>query len=225
MENNYINLTPEERAILQSYIPVVEGLGHYLGEGYEIILHNLESLEHSVMQIVNGHYSGRKIGSPITDFALAMLKQIEQTEDHSAITYFNQNANGTLLKSATIPIPGKKNKIIGMICINFYMNVPFSTLLSQFVPPAAGSLAAQNQTETFTEDVDDLIAGALSDVKDAILNNPAIPVQNKNKEIVTVLYQRGIFNLKDAVIKVAALLNISKNTVYMHIRNLKNEKN
>ena len=46
-------------------------------EGYEVILHNLESLEHSVMQIVNGHHSGRKIGAPITDLALGMLSQIE----------------------------------------------------------------------------------------------------------------------------------------------------
>ena len=32
----------------------------------------------------------------------------------------------------------------------------------------------------------------------------------------------GIFNMKDSVVKGAALLGISKNTVYMHIRNFKN---
>ena len=75
MKKEYITLTQNERMILQSYIPVVQGLGQYLGEGYEVILHNLESLEHSVMQIVNGHHSGRKIGAPITDLALGMLSQ------------------------------------------------------------------------------------------------------------------------------------------------------
>ena len=42
----------------------------------------------------------------------------------------------------------------------------------------------------------------------------------KNKEIVAILYQKGIFNLKDSVITIANHLGISKNTVYMHIRNM-----
>ena len=60
-------------------------------------------------------------------------------------------------------------------------------------------------------------------VKDQIFMHMSISTNNKNKEIVTALYKKGIFNLKDSVIKVAGRLNISKNTVYMHIRNLKNE--
>lgn len=224
MDKQYLILTPNERLILQSYIPVVEGLGRYLGEGYEIILHNLESLEHSVIQIVNGHYSGRKVGSPITDFALGMLAQIESSKDHSAISYFNRRQDGVILKSTTIPIPGEENRIIGMICINFYTNLPLSTVIQQLIPEDINPLQNfSHNTETFTENVDELIETALADVKDMILNNTAISANNKNKEIVTALYKRGIFNLKDSVIKVADRLNISKNTVYMHIRNLKNE--
>lgn len=225
MEKEYLHLTPNERMILQSYIPVVEGLGHYLGEGYEIILHNLESLEHSVMQIVNGHHSGRKIGSPITDLALAMLSQIENSKNHSAISYFNRRPDGVILKSTTIPIPGDKDRIIGMICINFYTNLPLSTLIQGLIPENFSSLQnIPHKTETFTENIDELIEAALTDAKNSILNNFSISSNNKNKEIITALYQKGIFNLKDSVIKVASRLNISKNTVYMHIRNLKNEQ-
>lgn len=224
MKKEYITLTQNERMILQSYIPVVQGLGQYLGEGYEVILHNLESLEHSVMQIVNGHHSGRKIGAPITDLALGMLSQIENSKDHCAISYFNRRQDGVIQKSTTIPIPGEGNRIIGMICINFYTNIPLSTVIQQMIPENLNSLQSfPHTTETFTENVDDLIETALADVKDQILNDTSISTNNKNKEIVTALYKKGIFNLKDSVIKVAGRLNISKNTVYMHIRNLKNE--
>lgn len=224
MDKQYIVLTPHERMILQSYIPVVEGLGNYLGEGYEIILHNLESLEHSVMQIVNGYHSGRKVGAPITDLALAMLAQIESSKDHSAISYFNRRPDGVVLKSSTIPIPGENGRIIGMICINFYTNTPLSAIISPLIPESAAALGElSHKTETFTEDVDELIEMALADVKDIILNDTSVSANNKNKEIITALYKRGIFNLKDSVVKVAEKLNISKNTVYMHIRNLKNE--
>lgn len=40
----------------------------------------------------------------------------------------------------------------------------------------------------------------------------------KNKVIVTMLYHQGIFQFKDAVVKIANILGISKNTVYMHLR-------
>ena len=224
MKKEYITLTQNERMILQSYIPVVEGLGQYLGEGYEIILHNLESLEHSVMQIVNGHHSGRKIGAPITDLALGMLSRIENSKDHSAISYFNRRQDWVILKSTTIPIPGEGNRIIGMICINFYTNLPLSTVIQQLIPEDLNFLQSlPHTTETFTENVDELIETALADVKDQVLSDASISTNNKNKEIVIALYKKGIFNLKDSVIKVANRLNISKNTVYMHIRNLKNE--
>ena len=224
MKKEYITLTQNERMILQSYIPVVQGLGQYLGEGYEVILHNLESLEHSVMQIVNGHHSGRKIGAPITDHALGMLSQIENSKDQSAISYFNRRQDGVILKPTTIPIPGEGNRIIGMICINFYTNIPLSTVIQQMIPEDLNSLQSfPHTTETFTENVDDLIEAALDDATDQIFFDTSISTNNKNKEFVTALYKKGIFNLKDSVIKVAGRLNISKNTVYMHIRNLKNK--
>lgn len=49
MEQTEIVLTPAERLILNSYRDLVCGLEDYLGIGYEIVLHSLESMEHSVL--------------------------------------------------------------------------------------------------------------------------------------------------------------------------------
>ena len=67
-----------------------------------------------------------------------------------------------------------------------------------------------------TQATDELIENVLGETKQRILNDSSISSQNKNKRIVEELYAKGIFNIKDAVIKVAGLLGISKNTVYMH---------
>ena len=76
MEQTEIVLTPAERLILNSYRDLVCGLEDYLGIGYEIVLHSLESMEHSVIAIANGHYTNRHEGSPITDPlpSLSMVK-------------------------------------------------------------------------------------------------------------------------------------------------------
>ena len=39
--------------------------------------------------------------------------------------------------------------------------------------------------------------------------------------IIEILYQQGVFNMKNAVEHVAELLEISKNTVYLHLRSVK----
>lgn len=76
--------------------------------------------------------------------------------------------------------------------------------------------------ETFAENVDGLIVTSLNSVREMVQNDMMILPSNKNKAIVKILYDRGIFNIKDSVIKVAELMGISKNTVYMHLRNIQN---
>ena len=204
---------------------MILSLGEYLGDGYEIILHSLENLQHSVIENVNGHYSGRKNGAPITDLALSMLSQIKEEPSQPAVCYMNHSKRGVPLRSCTIPITGEGERIIGLICINFYTDIPLSSLLAKFYPEMPDSFTeSTSATENFADNTDELIENVLYKIQHQVLNDITISVQNKNKEIITQLYQRGIFNIKDAVLKVASLLEISKNTVYMHLRNLKEKE-
>lgn len=118
MDIPYIELTATDRQILNSYALMLDGLGAYLGEGYELVLHSLESLDHSVIKIINGHYTGRKEGSPITDLALKMLGELERDPARTVSPYFNKNKSGALLRSCTIPITGEHGRIIGLLCMN-----------------------------------------------------------------------------------------------------------
>ncbi len=45
--------------------------------------------------------------------------------------------------------------------------------------------------------------------------------QSQNQQIVLNLYEKGIFDIKDAINQVADRLNISKHTVYLYIRQFK----
>ncbi len=222
MEREVI-LTEKERFVMDSYAKTVEFLGQYMGSGYEIILHSLENLNHSVIQIVNGHYSKREIGAPITDLALKMLDNIQRDGEATALHYFNRNKNGILLKSSTIPIFGEEQRIIGLLCINFYTNVPLMEVINEFVPLCAD--ANDSSIENFSTDVDQLIMDALEKARAKVMPDDTISTANKNKEIILHLNQVGIFQLKDGVVKVADLMKISPNTVYLHLRNFKkNEK-
>lgn len=216
MHRKNIVLSKTDRIVLDSYKEVLNGLAAYLGEGYEFVLHSLENLEHSVVAIVNGHYTNRRIGSPITDLALYMLDQIEAGTLKDDATYYSKNKDGAPLKSSTIAIRGEHGRIIGLLCINFYMNTPLSKILSSF---ASGQLVPATLTENFVDNTDDLVTNVVSKLKEEILADNTVLPSCKNKEIIYRAYLQGIFHFKDAVLLVADILSISKNTVYLHLRN------
>lgn len=93
MSEYNVPFTDEDHRILSSCVTLVEGLADYLGGGYEIVLHSLEDVEHSVVKIINGHHTGRTTGAPITDLALSMLSRIEN-ENGRAISPIFQEQKG-----------------------------------------------------------------------------------------------------------------------------------
>lgn len=220
-----IELTKVDYAILDSYRDFCDGLSEYLGNGYEIVLHSLHDLEHSAIKVINGYHTGRKEGAPITDLALFWLENIRRKAGKDVYSsYFSSNKFGDPLRSTTIPIYGENDRIIGLMCINFYMNTPLSDVLKTLGVDAALALSAAApptaRLENYVDDIGDMIAHTLREVTEEVRALGSITAPNRNKEIIARLDERGIFKLKNGVQECATLMGISKNTVYMHLRNL-----
>ena len=210
-------LSPADRLIIDSYKTTMEGLASYYGDAFEFVLHDLTDLDHSIIKILNGSHSGSREGAPITDLALSMLEQIRKNDASKPfVSYTSKNKYGRPVRSTTIVVFGEKQKVIGMLCINLYLDSPLSSLLQNFsLNPQADFV-----TENFSSDSDELIARSLERVKNEVETDDAVPQHLKNKEIVTILYHQGIFKLKNAVQFISEDLGISKNTVYLHLRAL-----
>lgn len=214
-----MKLTKTDRQILKSYASMVEGLGAYLGSVYEISLHSLEDYNHSVIKIVNGYHSGRTVGAPLTDLALNMLKRIQDQGLSSTEEFTSYNAInpiGEHLKSSTIPVLGENNRVIGMLCINLYLDAPLSEMLDCLM----GTKNENTEQEYFASNMSDAIANAVNDARSQVMFNSSISPVNKNKELIRILHEKGIFRIKNSVSQVARALGISKNTVYLHLRGI-----
>ena len=208
MSEYNVPFTDEDHRILSSCVTLVEGLADYLGGGYEIVLHSLEDVEHSVVKI-------------ITDLALSMLSRIENENRPGYISYFSRNKKGEPLKAATIAIRGVGGRIIGLLCINFYLNTPLSHLLDSLCAPAQQSPAV---TETFAENTRELVVQSVEQARAQVMADGSILPSNKNREIVALLHRWNIFKIKDSVPLTAQALDISPNTVYLHLRNVRQEE-
>lgn len=213
------NQSASNSEILSSYIHIAEATAEFWGECCEVVVHNLANLDHSVMFIVNGHLSSRQVGAAISDVTLSFLNRMISEPDLHHLYYFAKNNNGETFKASMCAIYGENKTIIGLFCMNLYLSTPISSFMHCMMPEGSGK--QESLSETFVDDTKELMLNALEDAKKAVYTNLSILPSNRNKEIVSILHHKGIFNLKDSVITIAEHLGISKNTVYMHIRNLK----
>ena len=75
-------------------IPVADFLGAVLGENTEIIVHDLTNYDHSVVHIINGHISNRKIGDSITDLMLNFITTQSKGDQQFICKYNSKTADG-----------------------------------------------------------------------------------------------------------------------------------
>lgn len=223
--NNELNiqLTYVDKIILNSYKSTLDGLATYLGSAYEIVLHSLEDHDHSAIKVINGFHTNRKEGAPITNVALRMLEKIKKNETKDMdVTYFTKNKKGEPLKATTTAILGENDRIIGLLCINFNLNTSLASVIEDISQDTLYSLEAgtpNKGTEIFSSDSKELIIEVVEEVHAEVKADETINPSNENKEIIYRLKEKGIFNLKNAVNITANTLDISKNTVYLHLRN------
>ncbi|SUT95189.1 helix-turn-helix transcriptional regulator [Actinobacillus lignieresii] len=208
----------EDHAILASYFPIVDGIAALIGDHCEIVLHSLEFLENSAIYIANGHNTDRKIGSPLTDKALKSLHQMKT--DSVSKPYFTRSKGGVLMKSVTIAIRNSKQHVIGFICININLDVPVSQFLSTFIAPLQED---EDTSVNFASSVEELVIQTIENTIEETMADRNVANNNKNRHIVVSLYEKGIFDIKDAINQVADLLNISRHTVYLYIRQIKQD--
>lgn len=224
IQNLQIPLTTCDRNILDAVAIVVDGIALFLGEGCEVALHSLENPEKALIKIVNNHHTRREVGAPLTDHGAQLILDYKENKGKVTSTYTTTSASGDPMRSVFTVITNEEGPI-GLLGINFNMNIPLAEFLSTFSlfnrPVARDSQTAAQST---ANSIDDLVYNAVNKMVHKISSDTGIPNHEKNKYIVFGLQENGIFEIKGAVVQVAEELHLSKFTIYSYIRELK-EKN
>ena len=84
----------------------------------------------------------------------------------------------------------------------------------------------QNETSSvnFASSVEELVVQTVEKTIEEVNADRSVSNNNKNRQIVISLYEKGIFDIKDAINLVADRLVISRHTVYLYIRQIKQEQ-
>ncbi len=213
-------LSAQDRAVLHSMGEIARAIGRQFGEYCEVVVHSLEDYDRSIVELENGHITGRSVGGPMTDFALSILERLEQGEQAELYgPYYSTTENGRRLKSTTAVIRGEEKQPIGFLCINTDVSAPLDLFIRSLLPEQ--QRVEQEVTEHFPLTAQDLLDTAFREAFALVNGQTGISPTEKNKRVVEELYRRGIFHVKNGIDVVADKLGVSRYTVYNYIREVK----
>ncbi|MEZ9304944.1 hypothetical protein BCV02_02945 [Vibrio breoganii] len=221
MSVQQVKFTKEDKKSLQHYFRIADTIADLIGPHCEVLIHSFESLENSVVKIVNGHHTGREIGSPITDLGLRMWSEFERTGEVSPKCYFTKSSDGAMMKSTTCVLAGENGKAIGMLCINMNLSHPFPEIMKTLMPDVSVSNFLEN--EHFSTSAGDVIYQALEQAIHEVDGDSSVTPKGRNKAITKHLFDNGIFELKETTTQVAEKLGITRQAIYKFLREFKSE--
>lgn len=210
--------------IMKHYEVLTNFLGNVLSDNYEIALLDLREGKRCITAIANGQNSGRTVGAPLTDLALKIIREGIWKKEPYLLNYSGLTRDKKPLISSTLFIK-EGQELLGMLCLNvdtqIYQELCQSILklggLSNVSPTSTIIDLPVEHTETFTNDIGDMIASAMPDY---IMEN-RIPADRLTQEekisIVKQLNEKGVFMIKGAVSEAALKLNCSDATIYRYL--------
>ena len=190
-----------------------------------------------IIAIANSHISGRKLGAPLTNMSLSILrdKSYEHTDYH--LHYYSINVNGKDLRSSTFFIKDN-GKLIGLLCINFgdsrcqnicdrILSLCHPDLFVTDVLPQAGAtwdeaLEDCPAAEKFCNSADAVAVDSINWELERMGVTPEQLTPEKRLQVIAALEAGGLFLLKGAVKSAAASLRCSQASVYRYITQIKN---
>lgn len=212
-----------DQEILSIFRPFVEFLGSALGENVEIVLHDFSDPDHSIIAIAHGYHSGRKVGDPMTDFAIEVKNEkLYRTADFKANYRAVSREKEYLSSSYYIKNNGE---LIGMLCLN--SNTHSANQLADSVKRLFQDLnlgfmiSGEKEKDKIEESLDvPIVSLAKSIIETTIMDYGIAPERMSRDEkmrIVWGLDDQGVTQMKGAVFEIAKQLKISESTIYRYI--------
>lgn len=216
------------RPELAPWIRLADALARMQGPSTEIVLHDLTNLARSVVYVVNGNITDRKVGQGVRHLVPEMLT----SHEGKPIGPWWFRYRTKLIRATTELIYDKAGEIIGALCVNEDVTGEERLFLSLEgrLPgltmtdlKADGDTAGLIKPETSVKDAE--LSGKPDSVRKTVFRLISETAAQKTyaeaktnrdvrRRLVRDLKERDVFLLKGSIEELARLLGLSKVTIY-----------
>ncbi|WP_071434621.1 helix-turn-helix transcriptional regulator [Angelakisella massiliensis] len=212
------------KPILAQYIPIAHMIAKTVGDDCEVVLHDLENPQQSVVYTVNNCVTGRQVGQSFDHLVPQVI--LSKKLDHDVVTnYYFRTEDGRLVKSSTALLKDFAGKVVGALCINIDTSKITAQIdwLQSLIPSSEDNSAAQ---EVSAEEEVTHVSEIVTDLIDKIIGDKDVARLRREEklELIRFMDQRGIFLMKGAVDQVGSRMGISRVTVYSYIDEVRGKK-
>lgn len=205
----------ENQELIQKFMDLLE---HHLGESCEVILHDYsKGPMHSIVDIRNGHVTGRSVGGCTTNIGFEILKGTVEAKDE--FNYLTYASNGKILRSSSIYFENSEGKPIGSVCVNLDItqSIQFEKFLNQYNHSEPSENEAGDPKEFFTENVNDLLDTLIERTARKFGQAPQTLSKEEKIQFIAELEAKDVFIITNSSKRICSLLGISKYTFYNYL--------
>ncbi len=194
---------------------VAAGIAAQFGSSCEVVIHDLSrNPDHSIVAIINGHVSGRKVGDGASNVVMEQL-QTNDPEPKDHLSYLMKTPDGKILKSSTVYIRNSKGRVSAILAINYDISalLMVESALHGLVSTEGPQPSEPEKIVNINDLLEELIQQSV-----ALVGKP-VALMNKDDKVraIQFLNQNGAFLVTKSGDKVAKYFGISKYTLYSYI--------
>ena len=191
---------------------VLDLIARHFGENVEVVLHDFSAgvnSPQSLVDIRNGHVTGRKIGDCASKHGMQAVKgEMIDGDIYNEIIYTEK---GTILRGSSYSIKDEDGKVVGSICIN--QDITDSVKYENYLRQVNG----YNTHPTNTQDVLEVMNKVVEEAFIAVGKHPATMTKEDKIAFIKFLDDRGMFLISKSGPRICEILGISKFTLYNYL--------
>lgn len=208
----------DEIALFKQLLDMLE---KQLGSNTEVVLLDLTKEYGSmIVDIRNGHITGRKVGGTGSNMGLEVLAGT--VKNGNRYNYITKSKDNKILRSSTLYIRDDEEKVIGCLCLNTDIteSVKFEAFLKEFNQYNVDSGELESP-EIFAQDVSQVLEFLLQEGQKLVGKPAAIMNKNEKLQFLKYLNDKGAFLITKSGERIQEIMGISKYTMYNYLDMIK----
>jgi len=200
---------------------LLDMLEKQLGNNTEVVLLDLTKEYGSmIVDIRNGHITGRKIGGTGSNMGLEVLAGT--VKNGNRYNYITKSKDNKILRSSTLYIRDDEENVIGCLCINTDIteSVKFEAFLKEFNQYNFDS-GELDSPEIFAQDVNQVLEFLIQEGQKLVGKPAAVMSKNEKIQFLKYLNDKGAFLITKSGEKIQEIMGISKYTMYNYLDMIK----
>lgn len=196
---------------------MADGISVMFGNDCEVVIHDMDNPESSILYITNRHVTQRKRGDRINVLGAKELDSLYAGTD--LVNYKGTAKNNHLIKSSTFHAKGDSYHFALGINYDYTDMLMVQSTISDLISVSGNMDVAVVGNENLEIKLDDLFENAIEKIGKPL----AFMRKPERVQMIRYLNEKGAFSIHKGIPSVAEKMNISRYTIYNYLREIKGE--